>query len=115
MAPPLLFDLRDKRIYVAGHTGLAGSAIVRRLASENCEVLTTPHSELDLTNQAQTEDLLNKHKPDGIFLAAARVGGIHANDILPVRFLAENLAIALNVMRAAHAVRTPDPRALCSF
>src|ERR1051325_6502364 len=105
MAPPLLFDLRGKRVYVAGHSGLAGSAIARRLASEGCEILTVSHADLDLTKQEQTESWINDARPDAIFLAAARVGGIHANDVLPVDFLAENLAIALNVMRAAYAAK----------
>jgi GDP-L-fucose synthase len=101
--PPLLFDLRDKRVYVAGHTGLAGSAIMRRLASEDCEVLTAKHETLDLTKQKATENWIIQVRPDAIFLAAARVGGIYANDAFPVDFLADNLAIALNVMRAAVA------------
>ena len=101
--PPLLFDLRDKRVYVAGHTGLAGSAIMRRLASEDCEVLTAKHETLDLTKQEATENWIIQARPDAIFLAAARVGGIYANDAFPVDFLADNLAIALNVMRAAVA------------
>jgi GDP-L-fucose synthase len=99
--PPLLFDLRGKRVYVAGHTGLAGSAILRRLASEDCEVLTVDHGTLDLTKQDATENWILQARPDAIFLAAARVGGIYANDAFPVDFLADNLAIALNVMRAA--------------
>jgi GDP-L-fucose synthase len=102
-APPLLFDLRGKRVYVAGHTGLAGSAIMRRLASEGCEVLTAQHETLDLTKQDATESWIMQARPDAIFLAAARVGGIYANDAFPVDFLADNLAIALNVMRAAVA------------
>jgi GDP-L-fucose synthase len=101
VTPPLLFDLRGKRVYVAGHTGLAGSAIVRRLASEDCEVLTADHAVLDLTKQEPTENWVMRARPDAIFLAAARVGGIHANDRFPVDFLADNLAIELNVMRAA--------------
>ena len=101
--PPLLFDLRDKRVYVAGHTGLVGSAIMRRLASEDCEVLTAKHETLDLTKQEATENWIIQARPDAIFLAAARVGGIYANDAFPVDFLADNLAIALNVMRAAVA------------
>ena len=105
MAPPLLFDLRGKRVYVAGHTGLAGSAIARRLDTEGCRILTVPHSEIDLTNQQQTERWIGETRPHAIFLAAARVGGIHANDVLPADFLAENVAIALNVMRAACAVK----------
>ena len=103
MPPPLLFDLRGTRVYVAGHTGLAGSAIMRRLASEGCEVLTAQHEMLDLTKQEATENWIRQARPDAIFLAAGRVGGIHANDAFPVDFLADNLAIALNVMRAAVA------------
>jgi GDP-L-fucose synthase len=99
--PPSVFDLRGKRVYVAGHTGLAGSAIVRRLASEDCDVLTADHGALDLTKQEPTENWIMQARPDAIFLAAARVGGIYANDTYPVDFLADNLAIALNVMRAA--------------
>jgi GDP-L-fucose synthase len=105
MSPPLLFDLRGKRVYVAGHTGLAGSAIMRRLASEGCEVLTAQHGTLDLTKQEATENWIMLARPDAIFLAAARVGGIYANDAFPVDFLADNLAIALNVMRAAVAAK----------
>jgi GDP-L-fucose synthase len=101
---PLLFDLRGKRVYVAGHSGLAGSAILRRLSSEDCELLTAGHETLDLTNQEETENWINHARPDAIFLAAARVGGIYANDTVPAGFLADNLAIALNVMRAAVAV-----------
>jgi len=101
MAPSPVFDLKGKRVYVAGHSGLAGSAIVRRLKSENCEILTVEHAALDLTQQESTERWLLKNKPEVIFLAAARVGGIYANNTFPVDFLADNLAIALNVMRAA--------------
>jgi GDP-L-fucose synthase len=102
---PLLFDLRGKRVYVAGHSGLAGSAILRRLASEACELLTADRATLDLTNQEQTENWIAQARPDAIFLAAARVGGIYANDTVPAEFLADNLAIALNVMRAAVAAK----------
>ena len=105
MTPPLLFDLRGKRVYVAGHTGLAGAVIVRRLASEGCEVLTADHMTLDLTKQEPTENWIMQARPDAIFLAAGRVGGIYANDTFPVDFLADNLAIALNVMRAAVAAK----------
>jgi len=102
---PLLFDLGGKRVYVAGHSGLAGSAILRRLASEGCELLTADRAALDLTNQEQTENWIAQARPDVIFLAAARVGGIYANDTVPAEFLADNLAIALNVMRAAVAAK----------
>jgi GDP-L-fucose synthase len=105
MTPPLLFDLRGKRVYVAGHAGLAGSAITRRLKSEGCEILTAGHETLDLTKQVAAEKWIMQARPDAIFLVAGRVGGIYANDAFPVDFLADNLAIALNVMRAALAVK----------
>jgi GDP-L-fucose synthase len=100
--PPLLFDLEGKRVWVAGHTGMAGSAIVRRLASERCQIVTADRQALDLTQQAAVERWLAKEKPDAVFLAAGHVGGIHANNSYPADFLAGNLAIALNVLRAAH-------------
>src|SRR5262245_19929682 len=85
------FDLAGKRIWVAGHRGMVGSAIVRRLASEKCEVLTADRKAVDLTGQKETEEWIAANKPDGIFLAAARVGGIVANDTRPAEFLQENL------------------------
>jgi GDP-L-fucose synthase len=99
----LLFDLRGKRIFVAGHRGMAGSAIVRRLKSEDCEILAVDRAHLDLRRQEDTERWLTVNRPDAIFLAAARVGGIHANNSYPADFIADNLAIALNVIRGAHA------------
>jgi GDP-L-fucose synthase len=102
VSAPLLFSLAGKRIYVAGHTGMAGSAIVRRLAQENCEILTAAHAAVDLINQQATERWLEREKPDVVFLAAGRVGGIRANSTYPAAFIAENLAIALNVIRGAH-------------
>ena len=104
-APPLLFDLRGKRVYVAGHAGMAGAAIARRLASEGCEVLTVARNVVDLANQAQAEEWVLRERPDAIFLAAGRVGGIYANNAFPADFLADNIAIALNVMRAAVAAK----------
>jgi GDP-L-fucose synthase len=104
MNPPLLFDLRGKRVYVAGHKGMAGSAIARRLRTENCEILTVDRHTLDLTNQRATEDWLGRARPDAIFLAAGLVGGIHANNTYPADFITDNLAIALNVIRCAHAI-----------
>jgi GDP-L-fucose synthase len=103
MSPPLLFDLAGKRVYVAGHTGMVGSAIARRLARENCEILSAGHAALDLADQQQTEQWLAREKPDAVFIAAARVGGISANSSYPVAFIGDNLAIALNVIRGAHA------------
>jgi GDP-L-fucose synthase len=101
----MLFDLRGKRVFVAGHSGMAGSAIMRRLASEGCEIIVADRKTLDLTKQEPTEEWIARMRPDAIFLAAGRVGGIHANDAFPVDFLADNLAIALNVMRAAMAAK----------
>jgi GDP-L-fucose synthase len=104
MAPKLLFDISGKRVFVAGHRGLVGSAIVRRLAHENCEVLTADRTVVDLTDQRATENWLGRARPDAIFLAAGLVGGIHANNTYPADFIANNLAIALNVIRCAHAI-----------
>jgi GDP-L-fucose synthase len=95
--PKPVFDFDGKRVFVAGHRGLAGSAIVRRLAQENCEVLTADRSTLDLTDQRATETWLERERPDAIFLAAGLVGGIHANNTYPADFIAKNVAIALNV------------------
>jgi GDP-L-fucose synthase len=95
------FDLRGKRVFVAGHKGMAGSAIARRLRSEDCEILVADRATLDLTRQDATERYLAEKKPDAIFLAAARVGGIHANNAYPADFIADNMAIELNVIRAA--------------
>jgi len=100
---PTLFDLRGKRVYVAGHGGMAGAAIVRRLASEGCELLTVDRKTLDLTRQEPTEAWIAQARPDAVFLAAARVGGVYANDAYPADFIADNIAIALNVMRASVA------------
>jgi GDP-L-fucose synthase len=103
-AAPLLFDLKGLRIFVAGHRGMVGAAIVRRLALEGCTVVTAARGAVDLTRQNEIEHWLQLQKPDAIFLAAGKVGGIHANNTFPADFIADNLAIALNVIRAAHAV-----------
>jgi GDP-L-fucose synthase len=95
------FDLYGKRVWVAGHRGMAGSAIVRRLALENCEVLTVTRSKLDLLQQQDVKDWVADQNIDGIFLAAATVGGILANSERPADFLYENLVIAANVICAA--------------
>ena len=96
------FDLAGKRIFVAGHNGMAGSAIVRRLYQEPCEVLVAERRDLDLARQASTEDYFCSTRPDVFIMAAGRVGGIQANNTYPVEFLADNLAMALNCIRASH-------------
>ena len=101
MSLPLLFDLSGRRVAVCGHKGMAGSAIVRRLASEQCEIVTADRNLVDLTHEAPTAAWFAHTKPDAVFLAAARVGGIHANSTYPADFIADNLAIELNVMRSA--------------
>jgi GDP-L-fucose synthase len=98
-----LFDLVRKRVYVAGHAGMVGAALVRRLRSESCTVLTADRAALDLTRQAETEQWIGTAKPDAVILAAAKVGGIVFNNAHPVDFLSDNLAIAHNVIRASHA------------
>ena len=97
---------RETRIYLAGHTGLAGSAIHRKLKSEGfTRVLTRTHNELDLLDQAATHAFFQDNRPDVVILAAARVGGIHANNTYPADFLYDNLQIAANVIHAAHQTR----------
>ncbi len=96
------YPLSGKRAFVAGNRGMAGSAIVRRLAREDCEVLTAGRAELDLTDQAATREWFSKHRPETVFVAAAKVGGILANDSLPADFLYENLMIEANIIDAAH-------------
>jgi GDP-L-fucose synthase len=96
------FDLTGKRVYVAGHTGMVGLAIVRRLAGEGCEILTAKRSDLDLRRSEQVVRWISYAKPDAVFLAAGKVGGIHANSTYPADFIADNLAIALNVIRGAY-------------
>lgn len=96
------FSLAGKTVWVAGHTGMAGSAIARRLATENCTVLTATRAELDLTRQALVEDWVLANKPDAVFLAAATVGGIMANATRPAEFLYDNLVIETNIIHAAY-------------
>jgi GDP-L-fucose synthase len=98
------YDLTDKRVFVAGHRGMVGSAVVRRLGSENCTVLTADRAEVDLKNQAAVRDWFAANRPDSVVLAAAKVGGIFANDSYPADFLYDNLMIEANVIEAAHRV-----------
>jgi GDP-L-fucose synthase len=98
-----LYRLSGKRVWVAGHSGMVGSALMRRLQREDCQLLTAAREELDLTRQADVETWMRKWRPETVFIAAARVGGIMANDALPVPFLYDNLLIAANVIRSAAA------------
>ena len=94
---------RNKKIYVAGHRGLVGSALVRKLEEEGfTNIVTRTHAELDLTRQADVEDFFKTEKPDYVILAAAKVGGIHANDTYPADFIMKNLQIECNVIDAAY-------------
>lgn len=102
MSGEALYSLAGKRVFVAGHRGMAGSAIVRRLARENCEILTAPRSELDLMDQAATRAWFADNRPDAVFVAAAKVGGILANNTYPADFLYDNLMIEANVIEAAY-------------
>jgi GDP-L-fucose synthase len=97
-----LFDLSGKRVYVAGHRGMVGSAVVRALASRRCEVITAGRDRVDLERQGEAEAFLAANKPDAVIVAAARVGGIHANSTYPAEFIAQNLAIALNTIHGSH-------------
>jgi GDP-L-fucose synthase len=100
--PARIFDLAGKRIYVAGHRGMVGSAIVRRLAPVAGEVITAGRDEVDLERQDQTERFLATTKPDVVVVAAATVGGIHANNTYPADFISDNLAIARNTIHASY-------------
>lgn len=94
---------RNKKIYVAGHKGLVGSALIRKLEKEGfTNIVTRSHDDLDLTRQADVEEFFEKEKPDYVILAAAKVGGIHANDTYPADFIMKNLQIECNVIDSAY-------------
>ncbi len=95
-------DLTGKRIFVAGHKGMVGSAVVRRLAREGCEVITAGREQADLLRQVEVERFMADARPDAVVMAAARVGGILANDTYPAEFLYNNLMIEANITAAAH-------------
>ncbi len=97
--------LTGKKVFVAGHKGMVGSAILRRLARENCTLLTIAREQLDLTRQEAVEDWMDRQRPDIVVIAAAKVGGILANSLYPVEFLYDNLMIEGNLIRAAHQAR----------
>jgi GDP-L-fucose synthase len=99
-----MFDLSGKRIWVAGHRGMVGAALVRRLAREGHHILTADRASLDLTRQADVEAWVAHHRPDVAIIAAARVGGIAANAARPVDFLEDNLLIQTNIIKACAAL-----------
>jgi GDP-L-fucose synthase len=100
-APKKLFDLTHKRVLVAGHRGMVGAAILRQLAHTGCDVLTVSREQADLRRQDQTEHVVAELRPHVAIVAAAKVGGIYANDTFPAEFIYDNLAIATNVIHSA--------------
>lgn len=97
------YSLKGKKIWVAGGNGMVGSAIIRRLSAENpSDVLTISSKELDLRNQTATQKWIHENKPDAVFMAAAKVGGIHANNTYPAQFLYDNLMMAANVIHESY-------------
>ncbi len=97
-----IFPLIGKRVFVSGHRGMVGGAVVSQLENENCEVLTASRAEMDLRNQSEVNDWVNRERPDAIVIAAAKVGGILANDTYPADFLYDNLMIEANLIHVAH-------------
>ncbi len=101
MTAAKIFELQGQRVWVAGDRGMVGSALMRRLAGAGCTLLTARRAELDLRDQRAVDGWLAQVKPDAIFLAAATVGRIHANNTRPAEFIYDNLAIETNVNHAA--------------
>lgn len=97
-----LNSLDRKRVWVAGHRGMVGSALMRRLTSENCELLTVGRDKVDLRRQDQVENFLKSEKPDAVFVSAATVGGILANGLRPAEFIYDNLMIETNIIHSAY-------------
>jgi GDP-L-fucose synthase len=97
------FVLKGKQVWVAGHRGMVGSAVVRRLCVEECEIMTVERDRLDLTRQCQVDQWVGAHRPQVVVICAARVGGILANDSRPVDFLHDNLSIETSIINAAHS------------
>jgi GDP-L-fucose synthase len=99
---PVKFELRGKRVFVTGHAGMVGAAIVRRLEREHCDIIYAARRDLDLRQSGEVDRFMAQAKPDAVFVAAGKVGGIGANSASPADFIADNLAIGLNTIRAAH-------------
>ncbi len=98
------YSLAGKRVFVAGHRGMVGSALVRRLASEGCDVVTATRQDADLTRQEEVERWMEKTRPQAVFAPAAKVGGILANETYPAEFIYDNLMIEANIINSAHKV-----------
>jgi len=98
----MTYNLFGKKVWVAGHRGMVGSAVCRQLENEDCKIIKAGRDEVNLINQAEVNNWMNAVKPDAIVLAAAKVGGIQANNNFPVDFLYENLMIEANIIHAAH-------------
>ena len=98
----MTYNLSGKKVWVAGHRGMVGSAVCRQLENENCNIIKAGRDEVNLINQAEVNNWMNSVKPEVIVLAAAKVGGIQANNNFPVDFLYENLMIEANIIHAAH-------------
>ena len=109
--PAEKYDLTGKRVWVAGHRGMVGAALVRRLAQEGCEVLVADRRDADLARQADVERWMEKNRPQAVFVAAAKVGGILANDTRPAEFIYDNLMIEANVINTAY--KTGVEKLLC--
>lgn len=99
-----MYELTGKRVWVAGHRGMVGSAIVRRLESEGCEIIVAPRDEVNLERQTDVEHFFRSARPHAVVMAAAKVGGILANNLHPVEFLERNLSMELNVIKSAYGV-----------
>src|SRR5215218_5298318 len=98
-----MMDEKHPRVFVAGHGGMVGSAIVRRLQSLGyADIVTAPHAEVDLLDFVAVQDFFRTYRPEQVYLAAAKVGGIHANNTRPADFIWDNLVIEANVIKAAH-------------
>lgn len=96
------YELAGRRVFVAGHRGMVGSAIVEGLRGFGCDIITAPRSLLDLANQADTRRFIDNQRPDVVIVAAAKVGGILANSTYPADFLLQNLQISMNLIEASH-------------
>jgi GDP-L-fucose synthase len=116
MALPTLFPLGGRRIFVAGHRGMVGSALIRRLAQEECRFLTVGRDAVDLRDRTALDHWFDEHRPEAVLLPAARARGIHANGTHPGDFLYDNLAIATKVIEASQrtgVAKLPFPGSSC--